>query len=110
VVQPERQPDRDLDLDLDPDPDRSAPPPLPPVRANLAHIVIPTTALWFVGFVVLLFFTGPLREHDAMIWLWTCLAGWILGLMGLTIYFWQRQAARRGRRSANQMALEERLR
>ncbi|MBM9466389.1 DUF2530 domain-containing protein [Nakamurella leprariae] len=106
MVQPERQPDHDAPVPTLTPP----PPPLPPVRANLAHIVIPTTALWFVAFVVLLFFTRPLREHDAMIWLWTCLAGWVLGLMGLSIYFWQRHAARRGRRSANQMALDEQLR
>jgi hypothetical protein len=85
------------------------PPPLPPVRAGLAHIVIPITATWFVGFLVLLFFIDDLRAHDAMIWLWTCLAGWVLGLIGLSVYFWQRRAARRGRRSANRMALDERL-
>jgi peptidoglycan biosynthesis protein MviN/MurJ (putative lipid II flippase) len=85
------------------------PPPLPPVRANLAHIVIPLTALWFVGFVVLLFFREQLRANDSMIYLWTCLAGGVLGCIGLSIYFWQRSAARRGRKSANQMALEEKL-
>jgi hypothetical protein len=87
----------------------TSPPPLPPVNAGLAHIVIPGTGLWFVGFVVLLFFTADLRAHDAMIWLWTCLAGWVLGLIGLSIYFWQRSAARRGTRSSNRMALDERI-
>jgi hypothetical protein len=87
----------------------TGPPPLPPVRAGLAHIVIPGTAIWFVGWVVLLFFTDQLRAHDAMIWLWTFLAGWVLGLMGLSIYFWQRRAARRGTRSSNTMALDEEI-
>ncbi|WP_229673640.1 DUF2530 domain-containing protein [Nakamurella endophytica] len=82
-------------------------PPLPPARSNLGHIVVPGTAVWFVGFVVLLFFVEPLRRHHAMLWLWTFLAGWVLGLIGLSIYAWQRWAARRGRRSANQMALDE---
>lgn len=85
------------------------PPALPAAGANLAHIVIPGTVAWFVGFVVLLFFRPTLREHDAMIYLWICLAGWVLGLIGLTIYFWQRSSARRGSRSANAMALEEQL-
>jgi len=39
--------------------------------------------------------------------LWTCLAGFVLGLLGLSVYAWQRRAARRGARSANQMALDE---
>ncbi len=85
------------------------PPPLPIAPSNLAHIVIPATAIWFLAFVVLLFFIPTLRAHDAMIYLWTCLAGGILGCMGLSIYFWQRSAARRGRRSANAMALDEKL-
>jgi len=87
----------------------AGPPPLPAVRAGLAHIVIPATAIWFVGFVVLLFFVDDLRAHDAMTWLWTCLAGWVLGLIGLSIYLWQRRSARRGSRSANRMALDEQL-
>ncbi len=82
--------------------------PLPPVRgAGLAHVIIPGTAAWFVAFVVLLFLIPTLREHDAMLWLWTALAGWLLGFVGLAIYGWQRAAARRGSRGASRMALEE---
>ncbi|MTD16983.1 DUF2530 domain-containing protein [Nakamurella sp. YIM 132087] len=83
---------------------------MPPVKANLAHIVVPLTGLWFVLSVVLFFVRDELRAHDAMIWFWTCLAGWVLGVIGLSIYAWQRQAARRGTRSANAMALEEKIR
>lgn len=86
-----------------------APPPIPPVNAGLAHVVIPATAIWFVGFVVLLFFIPGLRSHGEMIWLWTFLAGWVLGLIGLTIYFWQRRAARRGTRGSSSMALDEKI-
>jgi len=85
------------------------PPALPAAGANLAHVVIPGTVAWFLGFVILLFFRSALREHDAMIYLWTCLAGGVLGLIGLSIYFWQRSSARRGSRSANTMALDEQL-
>ena len=59
------------------------------------------------GFIVLLFFIPTLQENDAMVWLWTCLAGFLLGLLGLSVYALQRRAARLGRRSANQMALDE---
>lgn len=87
-----------------------SPPPLPPVRAGgLAHVVVPATGLWFIAFVVLLFFTSQLRANHAMIWLWTCLAGWILGLIGLSIYAWQRAAARRGSRASSSLALGERI-
>lgn len=85
------------------------PPALPTSGAGLAHIVIPATIAWFAAFVVLLFFTDSLRENDAMIWLWTCLTGGVLGLIGLGIYFWQRSAARRGTKGAQTMALDESL-
>lgn len=86
----------------------SSPPPLPRVRgAGLGHVLIPGTALWFALFVVLLFMIPTLRAHHQMLWLWTALAGWVLGLIGLSIYGWQRWAARRGTRGSSQMALEE---
>ncbi|AZI59356.1 DUF2530 domain-containing protein [Nakamurella antarctica] len=83
----------------------SGPPPLPVYKAELTRVVVPGTILWFVAFVVLLFFIDDLRNSDAMIWLWTCMTGWILGLVGLGIYGWQRSAARRGRRGAQTSAL-----
>jgi hypothetical protein len=83
----------------------AGPPPLPAIRSGVAYIVIPGTVAWFLAFVVLLFLTDTLRAHDAMIWLWTCLAGWVLGLLGLAIFGWQRSAARRGRRGAQTSAL-----
>lgn len=87
-------------------PTPAGPPPLPPIRSGVAHIVVPGTIVWFVAFVVLAFSTDFLRAHDAMIWLWTCLAGWILGLVGLALQAWQRSAARRGRRGAQVSALD----
>lgn len=85
---------------------RPGPPPLPPIRSGIAHIVVPGTIAWAVAFVVLLFATDFLRRHDAMIWLWTCLAGAILGVTGLGITAWQRSAARRGHRGAQTSALD----
>lgn len=87
-----------------------APPPLPRVRgAGLAHVLVPGTAIWFVGLVILLFLIPTLRSHDAMLWLWTALAGFLLGFVGLAVYGWQRSAARRGSRGASSLALEEKL-
>jgi len=84
------------------------PPPLPPVRANLPHIVLRITGIWFVVLVILLFRIPSLRAGDSMIWLWTAAAGTLLGGLGVGIYSWQRSAARRGHRSAQQLALDER--
>lgn len=83
------------------------PPPLPPVRTGVWHIALPGTAIWLVAFIVLLFFIPELQSNNAMIWLWTCLAGFLTGLLGLSVYGWQRRAARQGKRSANRMALDE---
>jgi hypothetical protein len=49
-------------------------------------VLLTGTALWFVAFVVLLPFWNWLGAHDHRIWLWTCLAGWLLGLVGFAIY------------------------
>lgn len=49
---------------------------------------------WLIAFFVFLF-TG-----DHGVWMWTCLAGAALGLIGFLIMGWQRAAARRGSRGA----------
>ncbi len=82
------------------------PPALPPVRASLLHVVIPVTAAWLVAAVVLLFSLDNVRADGHLIWLWTSLAGGLLGGVGLSIYGWQRRAARRGGRSAQRTALD----
>jgi len=57
----------------------------PAVQINARRIVAAGTVLFFVAFVALLPFYGWLGDHDHRVWLWTCLAGWILGLMGYSI-------------------------
>jgi hypothetical protein len=39
--------------------------------------------LWLVAFVALLPFYPTLQDHDRGWWLWTCFAGFGLGLLGL---------------------------
>jgi Protein of unknown function (DUF2530) len=41
------------------------------------------TALWLIGFLALLPFYGRLEDSGNEWWLWTCLAGFGLGLFGL---------------------------
>ena len=41
------------------------------------------TALWLLGFLALLPFYGRLEDQGRTWWLWACLAGFGLGLIGL---------------------------
>jgi hypothetical protein len=66
----------------------------PPVQMNSRRIVVIGTALWFVAFVVLLPFYGWLGRHGHRIWLWTCLAGWLLGIVGWAIISRHRRLGR----------------
>jgi hypothetical protein len=67
--------------------------------ADPAPVVYIGTSLWFVALCGLLvaryvFDVGP------PIWLWTALAGTVLGIIGFLIMLWQRSASRRGQRGA----------
>lgn len=68
----------------------------PAVRMNARRIALVGTALWFVAFVVLLCFWGWLGEHDHRDWLWTSLAGWILGVLGTLLVSKHRHEGRTG--------------
>ena len=54
------------------------------------------TVLWLVGFIGLLPFYGTLAESGRTWWLWTCLAGFGLGLFGLDHCRRRRRARRDG--------------
>ena len=69
----------------------------PPLEANTVRLVLVGTALWFVAFLVLLPMRGRLTDDGHSIWLWTCLAGWVLGLIGLPLAMRARSAVRRRR-------------
>jgi hypothetical protein len=56
-----------------------------PLEADVVRIVIVGTSLWFAGFLVLLPFRGRLAADGHELWLWTCLAGGLLGLLGLLL-------------------------
>lgn len=70
-----------------PRPSRPAPEPL---DVSVAAVIVAGTALWFVAFVVLLFFVDRLSDAGNLAWLWTCLAGGLLGLLGLALAIRQR--------------------
>lgn len=79
------------------------PPPLPARWVDLRPVLWLGTGLWFVAYCVLL--VCRYGEHITTgIWLPTCLAGWVLGLIGIAIMYWQRAAARRGTRGAQRVS------
>jgi hypothetical protein len=77
-----------------PVPSRPTPEPL---DVDAARVVAVGTILWFVGFLVLLPFRARLAAAGHELWLWTCLAGTGLGLLGLPLCLRQRAAVRLAR-------------
>jgi hypothetical protein len=73
------------------------PPPLPPRLNDLRPLLFIGMVVWLVAFVVLLVIS---LRSGCVPGLWTSLAGFLLGFVGLAISHWQRSAARRGSRGA----------
>jgi hypothetical protein len=68
--------------------------PPEPVQVDSRRVVLIGTGLWFVAFVALLPFYDWLGRHGHRVWLWTCLAGWILGGIGYLVIGRHRSAGR----------------
>ena len=71
-----------------------APPALPPGLANPRPIIVVCTSAWFAAALTFLVLGAPSE------WVWTCLAGGLLGLVGFTVMYLQRRAALRGSKGA----------
>jgi hypothetical protein len=79
-----------------------APPSLPTRWLDMRPLLVIGTVGWFVAWCVLL--VARYGYHVATgVWLPTCLAGWLLGIGGLVVTYWQRSAARRGSRGAQRV-------
>jgi hypothetical protein len=76
------------------EPLRPAPEPL---DVDAFRVIVAGTVVWLVAFLVLLPFRARLADHGHEMWLWTCLAGFGLGLIGFPLTLRQRAAARRAR-------------
>ncbi|OLF09545.1 hypothetical protein BLA60_19350 [Actinophytocola xinjiangensis] len=81
---------------------KSPPEPLPPRLLALAPVVYGGTALWLLALVVLAVGHYGFGVFPP-IWMWTALAGFVLGLIGVPIMIWQRNASRRGARGAQKI-------
>lgn len=55
------------------------------LRVNARTVILLGTAAFFLAFLVLLPFWSWLGSHGHRIWLWTALAGGLLGLLALPL-------------------------
>lgn len=55
------------------------------LSVNARKVVLVGIGCFFLAFLVLLPFWSWLSDHGHRVWLWTALAGWILGLAALPL-------------------------
>ncbi|MGH3423361.1 MAG: DUF2530 domain-containing protein [Nocardioidaceae bacterium] len=65
-----------------------------PLDVDGVRTVAVGSGIWMVAFVALLPFIGTLHESGRVWWLWTCLAGFGLGLIGVEYCRRRRNALR----------------
>jgi hypothetical protein len=65
-----------------------------PLDVDGVRSMVVGTLGWLVAFLVLLPFHAALREQDRVWWLWTCLTGVALGLLGLAYCLRRRNRSR----------------
>jgi hypothetical protein len=75
------------------------PPPPPPRLLETTKVTAVGTLVWFLLWAALLV-AHLVQGRPLDIWFDTTLCGWLLGLVGYSIFRWQRWAARTGRRGA----------
>ncbi len=63
-----------------------------PLDVDGVRTVTVGSVLWLIAFVALLPFYGELQDSGRVWWLWTCLAGFGLGLFGVEFCRRHRQA------------------
>lgn len=66
----------------------------PAVATDARRVVLVGTALFFLAFAALLPWYSWLGDHHHRVWLWTCLAGWLLGLVGWALMSKHRREGR----------------
>lgn len=54
-----------------------------PLDVDGVRTVAIGSAAWIVAFFAMLPFIGTLRDNDRLSWLWICIAGFGLGLIGV---------------------------
>jgi hypothetical protein len=62
-----------------------------PVETDDRKAMLVGLALWLVVLAALLLFLGPLTQSGSVWWLWTCVAGLAIGLIGVLYTHWRRK-------------------
>jgi hypothetical protein len=62
-----------------------------PVQTDDRKAFFAGTALWVLGLVAVLVFLPALSAADHAWWLWTCVAGLAIGLIGIFYSFWRQR-------------------
>ncbi len=62
-----------------------------PVKTDDRKPMLIGVALWLVALAALIFFIGPLTDAGNAWWLWTCVAGIALGLIGILYTNWRQK-------------------
>jgi len=65
-----------------------------PLDVDGVHTIAVGTVLWLVALVALLPFLETLRDSGRLWWLWTCIAGFGIGLIGVEYCRRRRNAIR----------------
>jgi Protein of unknown function (DUF2530) len=86
---------------------RPHPPPPEPLDVDAVGVTTVGTVLWAVAGLGLLPFRGWLADHGVTWWLWTCLAGFTLGLYGCWFVRRRRDRLRRLAGTAPESAEQE---
>ncbi|WP_405820932.1 DUF2530 domain-containing protein [Streptomyces sp. NBC_00838] len=71
-----------------------------PLEGPVVPTIVGGTVIWFVLFLVQLPFYGWFDDHGHLWWVWTCLAGAGLGLIGIWYVLRRDAAIRRAAREA----------
>lgn len=77
-------------------PKRPTRPDPEPLEFDEVLVVGVGTALWGLAFLVLLALRHTLAKHGSAWWLWVCVAGFTLGLLGLRTVSRRRDRPRHG--------------
>ena len=78
----------------EPSADAPAPPPLPAALLQPWPVIVAIAAGWLLAVVV------AFTVHDLHAWRPVTIAGLGVGVLGTSIFLWQRRAVRRGSRGA----------
>jgi FtsH-binding integral membrane protein len=62
-----------------------------PIKTDDRKAMLVGIGLWVVGLAVLLVFMVPLNTAGNGWWLWACVAGLALGLVGILYTHWRRK-------------------